>query len=209
MADVTRPGSHEHVAAMDAMELLRTRVSASKLGEPRPSAQAVHAMLESAARVPDHGRLRPWRLLLIEGEARRDFGNVLAAALARRNPLASDEALAREREKALRAPLIVVVATRCDRSARIPVTEQIISAGCAAHSIMLSAFAQGLGAMWRTGEPAYDSSVKGALGIEPDDLIIGFIYVGTDIGSPGARPQEVSGELARHWTGGSAKPSES
>lgn len=194
---------------MDAIELLRTRFSASKLGEPRPSAEAVHAMLESAARVPDHGRLRPWRLLLIEGEARLDFGNVLAAGLARRNPLASDEALAREREKALRAPLIVVVAARCNRSARIPVTEQIISGGCAAHSIMLAAFAQGLGAMWRTGEPAYDSGVKSALGIEPDDLIIGFIYVGTDTGGPGTRPQRVSLEIAEHWTGDRTKPSES
>jgi len=198
--------SHERVTAMDAMELLRTRFSASKLGEPGPSAEAVHAMLESAARVPDHGRLRPWRLLLIEGEARLDFGNVLAAALARRNPLASDEALAREREKALRAPLIVVVATRCDRSARIPVTEQIISGGCAAHSIMLAAFAQGLGAMWRTGEPAYDNAVKGALGIEPDDFIVGFIYVGTDLGGPVTRPRRATQEFAQHWIGDSAKP---
>lgn len=190
---------------MSAMELLRSRCSASKLGEPGPSAEAVHAMLESVARVPDHGRLQPWRLFLVEGEARLDFGDVLAEALARRNPLASDEALAREREKALRAPLIVVVATRCDRSARIPITEQIVSAGCAAHSIMLSAFAQGLGAMWRTGEPAYDSAVKSALGIEPDDLIIGFIYVGTDIGGPGTRPQRASREFAQSWSGGSAK----
>src|SRR5882672_7735981 len=144
MADVTRPRSLERVAIMDAMELLRTRFSASRLGEPGPSAEAVQAMLESAARVPDHGRLQPWRLLLIEGEARLDFGNVLAGALSRRNPLASVEALAREREKALRAPLIVVVATRCDRSARVPVTEQIVSAGCAAHSIMLAAVAAGL-----------------------------------------------------------------
>jgi len=194
---------------MDAMELLRTRFSALKVGEPAPSAQTVEAMLESAARAPDHGRLQPWRLILIEGDARLDFGKILAEALSRRNSLANEQALAREREKALRAPLIFVVATRCDRSAKIPITEQIVSGGCAAQGIMLAAFAQGLGAMWRTGEPAYDSVVKGALGIEPDDLIIGFIYVGTDIGSPGARPQQVSREFARHWTGGSAKPSES
>ncbi len=133
------------------MELLRTRYSALKLGEPPPSAQAVHAMLESAAHVPDHGRLQPWRLILIEGDARLRFGEVLAEALSRRNPPANEPALAREREKALRAPLIIVVATRCDRSAKIPVVEQTVSAGCAAHSIMLAAFAQGLG---RGGEPA-------------------------------------------------------
>jgi nitroreductase len=190
---------------MDAMELLRTRHSASKLGDPPPSAKAVHAMLESAARVPDHGRLRPWRLILIEGDARLEFGKLLAEALSRRNPLANDEALAREREKALRAPLIVVVATRCDRSARIPITEQIISGGCAAHSIMLAAFAQGLGAMWRTGEPAYDNMVKSALGIDPEDLIVGLIYVGTDIGGPVTRPQRAPQDLAQSWSGGSAK----
>jgi nitroreductase len=192
---------------MDAMELLRTRCSALKLGEPAPSAQAVHAMLETAARAPDHGRLQPWHLILIEGDARFDFGKILAEALSRRNPLANEQAIAREREKALRAPLIVVVATRCDRSAKIPIIEQTISAGCAAHSIMLAAFAQGLGAMWRTGEPAYDNAVKSVLGIEPDDLIVGFIYVGTDLGGPGMRPERASREFAQHWTADSAKPS--
>jgi nitroreductase len=194
---------------MDASELLRTRISALKLGEPAPSARAVQAMLESAGRAPDHGRLRPWRLILIEGAARFDFGNILADALSRRNPLADEQALAREREKALRAPLIIVVATRCDRSSRIPIIEQIVSAGCAAHGIMLAAVAEGLGAMWRTGDPAYDSAVKSALGIEPDDLIVGFIYVGTDIGSRGIQPQRASREFAQSWTGVSAKPPES
>jgi len=192
---------------MDAMELLRTRFSALKLGEPAPSAQTVEAMLESAARAPDHGRLQPWRLILIEGDARLDFGKILAEALSRRNSLASEQALAREREKALRAPLIIVVATRCDRSAKIPIIEQTLSAGCAAHSIMLAAFAQGLGAMWRTGEPAYDNAVKSALGIEPDDLIVGFIYVGTDLGGPGTRPRRATQEFVQHWAGENAKAS--
>ena len=191
---------------MDAMELLHTRYSALKLGEPAPSAQAVRAMLESAARAPDHGRLLPWRLILIEGDARRGLGEVLAGAFSRRNPLAGEQALAREREKALRAPLIIVAATRCDRSAKIPIIEQILSAGCAAHSIMQAAFAQGLGAMWRTGDAAYDDAVKSALGIELDDHIVGFIYVGTDIGGPGTRPQRTPEEFARHWTGVRAKP---
>jgi len=192
---------------MDATELLRTRFSALKLGDPAPSAQAVQAMLESAGRAPDHGRLQPWRLILIQGDARLDFGEVLAEALSRRNPLANEQAIARERAKALRAPLIIVVATRCDPSAKIPIIEQTLSAGCAAHSIMLAAVAQGLGAMWRTGEPAYDNTVKSALGIEPDDLIVGFIYIGTDIGGPVTRPERASREFAQHWTGDSAKPS--
>jgi nitroreductase len=103
---------------MEAIELLRSGHSASKLGAPAPSAEAVEAMLEAAARAPDHGRLQPWRLILIEGDARRSFGEILAESLARRKPLAGEPVLAREREKALRAPLIIVVTTRCDRSGK-------------------------------------------------------------------------------------------
>jgi nitroreductase len=186
---------------MDSIELLRSRYSASKLGAPGPSAEAVEAMLEAAARAPDHGRLHPWRLILIEGDARRLLGKILAESLARRNPLAGEQVLAREREKALRAPLIIVVATRCDRSGKTPIVEQIVSAGCAAHSLMLAAFAQGLGAFWRTGEAAYDEAVKGALGVGSDDLIIGFIYVGTDTGGAPSRSRPVVQELAHRWAG--------
>ena len=186
---------------MDAIELLHTRYSASKLGEPAPSPEAVHALLESAAHVPDHGRLLPWRLLVVEGEARARLGDVMAEALSRRNPVANEQSLTREREKALRAPLIIVVATRCDESTKIPVIEQILSAGCAAHSIMQTAFALGLGAMWKTGDAAYDDIVKSALGIEPDDLIVGFIHVGTDTGGPRIRPSRSPEEYVRHWTG--------
>jgi nitroreductase len=191
---------------MDAMDLLRTRYSASRLGEPGPPAQAVRAMLESAARAPDHGRLRPWRLTLVEGDGRLALGKILAASLSRRNPLAGDEALERERNKALRAPLIIVVATQCDRSAKIPVIEQIVAAGAAAHCIMLAAFAQGFGAMWRTGDAAYDEAVKSALGVGPDDGIVGFIYVGTDVGNAPSRAERTPDEFAHYWPGGSPKP---
>ena len=188
---------------MDAMELLRTRYSASKLGASSVSKEAVEAMLEAAAHAPDHGRLQPWRLILIEGDARRALGEILAESLARRNPVAGDQVLAREREKALRAPLIIVVATQCDRSAKIPVVEQVIAAGCAAHGLMLAAFAQGLGAFWRTGKAAYDEAVKAAFDIGPDDLIIGFIYVGIDAGGAPSKPRPVIREFAQRWTGDS------
>ena len=186
---------------MEAIELLRSRYSALKLGAPAPSAGAVEVMLEAAARALDHGRLRPWRLILIEGDARRSFGEILAESLARRNSLAGEPVLAREREKALRAPLIIAVTTRCDRSGKIPIVEQIVSAACAAHGLMLAAFAQGLGAFWRTGEAAYDEAVKGALGVGSDDLIIGFIYVGTDTGDAPSRSRPVVQELAHRWAG--------
>ena len=94
-----------------------------------------------------------------------------------------------------------MVATRCDRSVKIPVVEQIVSAGCAAHGLMLAAFAEGLGAFWRTGEAAYDEAVKEALGI-------GFIYVGTDTRGAPSRPRAIQ-NLARRWTGDGRKPAAS
>jgi len=191
---------------MEAMELLLTRYSAAKLGTPPPSKKAVEAMLEAAARAPDHGRLQPWRLILIEGDARRSLGEIFAESLVRRNPAAGDQVLAREREKALRAPLIIVVATRYDRSVKIPVVEQIIAAGCAAHGLMLAAFAQGLGAFWRTGEVAYDEAVKAALGIGSDDLIVGFIYVGIDTGGPPPQPRPAVQEFVHRWSADTWKP---
>ena len=194
---------------MEGLELLRTRYSASKLGEPPPSGVAVEAMLDAVSRAPDHGRLRPWRLILINGNARGSFGDLLAESLACRNPLAGEQVLAREREKALRAPLIIVVATRFDRSAKSPIVEQMVSAGCAAHALILAAFAQGLGAFWRTGEAAYDEAVKAALGIGADDLIVGFIYVGTDAGGPPSRPRPVTRDFTEHWTGDCRKPATS
>jgi nitroreductase len=117
--------------------------------------------------------------------------------------------LARERAKAVRAPLIVVVATRCDRSAKIPVVEQIIAAGCAAHGLMLAALAQSLGAFWRTGEAAYDEAVKAAFDIGSDDLIIGFIYIGIDAGGAPSRPRSEVRELAQRWTGASPQQANS
>ena len=186
---------------MDAIELLHTRYSASKLADPAPSPESVRVLLESAAHVPDHGRLLPWRVIVVAGEARSRLGDVMAEALSRRNPLADEKSLALEREKALRAPLIIVVATRCDKTAKIPVIEQMLSAGCAAHSIMQAAFALGFGALWKTGEAAYDAAVKSALGVAPDDLIVGFIHVGTDTGAPKTRAPRSPDEYVTHWTG--------
>ena len=137
-------------------------------------------MLACATRAPDHGRLRPWRFVLVRSEARGRFGDVLAEHLRRSRPQVSAETLERERLKAFRAPLIVVVAAHCDPAAKIPQIEQTLSAGAAAHAMMLAAFALGFNAMWKTGGPAYDPAVKSALGLAADDAIVGFLYLGTE-----------------------------
>jgi nitroreductase len=186
---------------MDAMELLLARESALKLASPGPSQEALDVMFQSALRAPDHGRLRPWRFVVVPEEKRERFGDVMADCLHRQDPNASAEMLQRERDKALRAPVIVVVAAQIHRGHKIPEVEQLVSAAAAAENIMLAANAQGFGAMWKTGAPAYDATVKQALGLDPDNDIVGFLYVGTQVGggSPAARP--VVRDLVSVWAG--------
>lgn len=165
---------------MQAIDALLSRRSARTLTEPAPDAGALELIFSSATRAPDHGRLRPWRFVVVRGEARGRFGELLAEHLQRTNGQLSAETLQRERQKAFRAPLIVVVAARCNPAVKIPLIEQTLSAGAAAHAMMLAAFALGFNAMWKTGGAAYDTLVKTALGLEPGDAIVGFLYLGTE-----------------------------
>ena len=153
-------------------------------------------MFASAVRAPDHGRLRPWRFVLVRGDARARLGEALAAHLKRTHPQMGEESLQRERQKAFRAPLVVVVAARCNPAMRkVPVIEQTLSAGAAAHAMMLAAFALGFNAMWKTGDAAYDADVKVALGLEASDAIAGFLYFGSEAGSPAAQPRSAWRDL--------------
>ncbi len=183
---------------MNALELLHTRESAVRLQEPAPADSALAMIFRAAVRAPDHGRLRPWRFVVIRGEARERFGEVMAASLKSRCP---DTAPARERAKALRAPLIIVVAARVQPGVRIPQIEQILSAGAAAQNIMLAAHALGYGAMWKTGEPAYDAQVKEAIKLQPADAVVGFLYLGTRGAgtAPAARPTPE--DFVSEWRG--------
>jgi nitroreductase len=186
---------------MDALEALTTRASPLKLGDPAPDRAALDAMLRAAARAPDHGRLHPWRFIVIESEARRHLGEVLAAAIARREPDAPEALIAKERDKPLRAPLVVVVAAHVIESRKIPAVEQIIAAGAAAQNILVAAHALGYGGFWRTGPAAYDDAVKKALGLKPADAIVGFLYLGTPlVPSPPPPPADLAA-FVTEWSG--------
>ncbi len=185
---------------MQAIDALLTRRSAVTLTEPAPDEGALELIFASAVRAPDHGRLRPWRFLVVRAAARERFGELLAAHLSRTQPAAGAEALQRERAKALRAPLIVVVAAHVNAAVKIPPIEQTLSAGAAAGNIMLACIALGYNAMWKTGGAAYDEAVKRALGLAPTDAIVGFLYIGTEV----ARTPPPRGEwrdLVREWHG--------
>jgi len=186
---------------MDAIELLVGRESAVKLASPGPDQAALDVMFQSALRAPDHGRLRPWRFVVVPEDKRERFGELMAECLLRMEPGASADALQRERDKAMRAPVIVVVAATVQRGHKIREVEQLVSAAAATENIMLAARALGYGAMWKTGAPAYDAQVKQALGLDPDNDVVGFLYIGTQVGggSPAARP--VVRDLVSVWQG--------
>lgn len=185
---------------MNAVDVIISRVSPSKLSEPAPPPEAVEKMFAAAVAAPDHGRVRPWRFVVIQGKAREKFGELMAQSLARREKDVSPAKLDFERAKALRAPLLVVVAATPKDDPKIPEIEQIEAVAAATQNFVIAAYALGYGTLWRTGKIAYDPEVKRALGLRESDAVVGVIYVGT-IATPGA-PRKISpGDFVRHWEG--------
>jgi nitroreductase len=184
---------------MQAIEALLQRYSARMLKEPAPDAGALGLILESAVRAPDHGRLHPWRFIVIKGEGRARLGELFAEHLRRSRGEVTEEALQRERQKAFRAPMVIVVAAKITPPGKIPVIEQILSVGAAAQNMLLAAFSLGFNAVWKTGGPAYDDTVKQAVGLETKDVIVGFMYVGTDEESGDWLPRPAWQDFVSHW----------
>jgi nitroreductase len=183
--------------AIDA--LLRRHSARASLTEPAPDDGALELIFESATRAPDHGRLRPWRFIVIKSEDRAQFGELLAGHLRRTKPQATEEALEKERRKAFRSPLIVVVAAIISPDGKIPEIEQLLSVGAAAENMLLASFVLGFNAVWKTGGAAYDDEVKTALGLESKDRIAGFLYMGTDPQGPGPMPRPDWRDFVRPW----------
>ena len=187
---------------MDAIELLTTRTSTGAFAEPGPDDVQLATIFRAAMKAPDHGRIRPWRFIVIRGDARHAFADVMVQAMKRRDPTATEPLLEKEREKPLRAPVIVAVATQIQKDhPKIPAVEQLLAAGSAAHNIMLAANALGFGAAWKTGDVAYDTSVKKALGLTSEDQIIGFMYLGSKKPeAPRPSPPDAA-KFVTEWTG--------
>jgi nitroreductase len=191
-------------AAMEALEAVLTRQSVAPafLREPAPDDAALERILAAGACAPDHGKLRPWRFIVIRGQARECLGEVFAAALLQRQPDAPEAAIEQERTRPLRAPMLIgVAAAIAPQHPKIPEIEQILSTAAAAQNMLIAAHAQGFGAKWLTGANAYDAHVQGALGLAPDDRLIGFIYLGTVDGSPPAVPHADPREHTIEWRG--------
>ena len=164
---------------MDLFDAIDTRSSAARLTEPGPGPEQFDRLLRAAARAPDHGRLRPWRFIVLGGAARESFTAAAAEAKRTRLPAMTPEQVAAERDKTGRSPSIVVAACVVDRTTKVPEIEQVIAVGAAVENLVLAAHAMGYGVMWKTGAAAYDPRVKAVLGLRPDDHIVAILHLGT------------------------------
>lgn len=186
---------------MEVLEALHNRVSVARLSDPAPSAWQREQMFAAALRAPDHGQLCPWRFLTIEGAARERLGELFAQALQDQAGELKLEALGKALKAPLRAPLLVVVIACLREHPKVPELEQLQSAACAAHALLLAAHGMGLGAIWRTGTQASAPMVARGLGLATNERIVGFIYVGSIEGEKRSPRTLAPEDFVQSWHG--------
>ena len=164
---------------MNALDALHRRSSVPKLRGPLPSQKMLENIYKAAFSAADHAVLKPWRFLVVMGDSREKLGELFAKAGVAKDASLHQSAIEKLRRKPLRAPLVLVCISSYKFHPKVPEIEQDLSAGAATQNMLLAAFAQGLGAMWRTGSLAYDPLVRSGLGLTVEEKIIGFLYIGT------------------------------
>ena len=188
-------------ANQDVLDYLLKRRSAKidDLVEPGPSADELEQILTAALRVPDHGKMCPWYTLVFRGEARKQIGDVIADAFVKNNPDARDDKVAAERERFMRAPLVIGLISRA-RKGKKPIWEQILSSGAAGQNLSLAAHALGYGVQWVSEWYAFDESVRSAMGLDDRDHVAGFFYIGTCENVQADRDRPDLSKVVTHWS---------
>ena len=180
--------------------LERRSVVAAQLCEPGPDSAQIIELIRAGIRVPDHKALAPWRFIVFTGDARSDFGRAIATIY---QQLHGEECLPRhienERNRLLRAPVVIAVVSSPVESEKVPVGEQRLSAGASCQNILHAAKALGFGAQWITEWIAYDSQVAKLLHLEQKEQIAGFIYIGTTATPPRERPRIEPEKRLTYW----------
>lgn len=181
---------------IDLLLRRRSLVVASQT-EPGPSAKDLEVILRCATRVPDHAKLTPWRIQVVQGEAQAKLGEVFAEVFKAQNPNANKERLEAERRRPQRAPLLLIVSSKLE-SERIPRLEQLLSGGAVCQNILIAATALGYASQWLSEWVNYDADVKAHLDVSPTDEILGFMYLGTASEKPKERPRPELEEIVSY-----------
>jgi nitroreductase len=185
----------------DAIDLLKTRrsIKPREMGGPGPSPAEIETILTIGARVPDHGKLAPWRFIVFEGDARIRAGEVIAKVFARKNPQATAAEIDTEKRKLADAPLVIGVVSFTRPHPKVPPWEQELSAGASAMNIVTAATALGYGACWLTGWFAFDRDVLEGLGLKPDEKLAGFVHIGTASKPSEDRPRPALSDIVTRF----------
>ncbi len=163
---------------MDALTAISQRVSVAQLTGPGPSSEQLELLYQAAFRAPDHAWMRPWRYLTIQKEGLQELGEVFAQAGLQKDPLLAQEKLDKLKRMPMRAPVMIVAIADIQPHPKVPENEQRLAVGAGIQNMLTAAYALGLGAIWRTGEMAYEKYVMESLGLTESEEILGFIYLG-------------------------------
>ena len=178
----------------------RRSIPAFQMGEPGPSREEVEAMLTLASRVPDHGKLAPWRFIVYRGAERKRISEALAKIAMADKPDLSEEMVKVENTRLTRAPVVIAVISRAAPHFKVPEWEQVMSAGAVCLNLVMAANAHGYASNWLTEWYAFDAAAHPLLGVEPGERIAGFIHIGTPQVPPTERPRPELSEIVT-WVG--------
>jgi nitroreductase len=188
-------------ASQEVRDFIALRRSANKamMTEPGPDPKRLGHIITAATRVPDHRRMTPWRFIVIEGDARVAFGQKAAEVQRSEDPETTENALEATRNLLLRAPTIIAVISSPTDDGRTPVWEQELSAGALCFNLLLAANAAGWAGVWLTEWIAFSEGVNHVLGLEGEERIAGYVYLGTPSADPQERARPDSAPLITQW----------
>ena len=171
------------ISSEEMIGWINSRRSMGNLDLPAPTHAQIETAIECAATAPDHKKLRPWRFIVTQGDARHELGNALVAAAqakaVQEGETLSEKDIAKTQAMPLRAPVIITVVTKIQAHKKVPPFEQMLSAGAAVQNLILALKAQGFSTVWRTGLLCNEPAVKSYFNVGPDDYVTAFVYTGT------------------------------
>ena len=184
---------------MDVFSTINARHSQGKVKPDQISREIIEKLLAAAVQAPNHYKVRPWRFVVLTGKGRETLGESMAASLKTKFPDLAPEALEKERQKPLRAPLLIAVAADLPGEPKVNEIENISAVSAACQNILLAANELGLGAIWRTGDVARDPLIKKFLGFTPDQYLVSFLYIGYPDNPAPVSPERPSFEDNTVW----------
>jgi nitroreductase len=187
----------------ELLELLKTRRSVAPiaLSGPGPSTAELESLLQIASRVPDHGKLVPFRFIIFEGDARLAAGRIIAEAAKQAQPDIDESRLDIERKRLALAPVVVGVVSRAEAHKKIPEWEQVLTSGAVCMNLLVAAQAMGFAASWLTQWYSYDRRVVARFGVAESERMSGFVHIGHASGRPEDRVRPNLSEIVTRFEG--------